>query len=213
MTRLLLIRHGQSTANIAGVFAGHLDYPLTELGRQQVELTAEYIASQYTVDKVYASDLSRARETGEIAARKLGAGLEVHPGLREIFAGQWQGIKFDELKKRYEESYGIWLTDIGHSCCDGGETMGQMYDRILTTMKEIVCTNPEKTLVLATHATPIRVMQCVCEKKSLDDMKRIPWVTNASVSEMVYEAGEFHLVTVSVDRHLGNLSSCFPANV
>ena len=213
MTRLLFVRHGQSAANISGVFAGHRDYPLTDLGRKQAELTAEYIAAQYSVDAVYASDLSRARETGEIAAARLGVELKVHPGLREIFAGLWQGVQFDELMKRYEKSYGVWLRDIGHSCCDGGENMRQMYDRVVKAVTEVADAHPGKTIVVATHATPIRVMQCVCEKKSLDDMKTIPWVTNASVSEIVYEAGDFRLATVSVDRHLGNLVSCFPANV
>ena len=59
MTTLLLIRHGQSEANKLGVFAGHFDAPLLPLGIEQAKKTAAYIAENYKVDKVYASDLKR----------------------------------------------------------------------------------------------------------------------------------------------------------
>ena len=60
MTRLLFVRHGQSEANLEGVFAGQIDPALTELGYRQAECTAEFIAKTYQVDAVYSSDLQRA---------------------------------------------------------------------------------------------------------------------------------------------------------
>ena len=63
MTTLLLIRHGQSQANLTRCFAGHLDAPLTQLGQQQAACTAEFVANAYSVDAVYGSDLLRAFDT------------------------------------------------------------------------------------------------------------------------------------------------------
>ena len=68
MTALLLIRHGESIANVDGRFAGHLDIPLSETGYVQADITAHYIHSHYTVDAVYASDLLRAFHTGKAVA-------------------------------------------------------------------------------------------------------------------------------------------------
>ena len=115
MTTLLLIRHGQSQANLNGLFAGQLNPPLTELGVQQAQRTAEFIKAHYQVDKVYASDLSRAARTGQAVADNLGLPLKTDTSLREINAGQWEGISFERLAQDYPEDYGVWLADIGNS--------------------------------------------------------------------------------------------------
>ena len=70
MTRLILIRHGQSQANTLSVFAGHTDSPLTELGMEQAERTAAYVAENYEIAAVYSSDLCRASAVGEKVAEK-----------------------------------------------------------------------------------------------------------------------------------------------
>ena len=72
MTTLLLIRHGQSVANLENVFGGHLDKPLTELGLRQAQLTADFIKENFAVDAVYASDLMRAYVTGQTTAERFG---------------------------------------------------------------------------------------------------------------------------------------------
>lgn len=212
-TRLLLIRHGQSMANGQGVFAGHVDFPLTDIGLVQAECTARYIAGNYQVDAVYASDLCRAHATGEAAGKALGLSVSVDPGLREIYAGQWEGCSFDRLQTEFAESYGIWLGDIGNAGTDGGETVAQLQQRVVAAVKTIARRHVGQTVVIATHATPIRALQCYCEGKTLDEMKNVPWASNASVTEILYRDGEFSLVEASYDRHLGELVSKFPKNV
>lgn len=95
MTKFLLIRHGQSEANLQSQFAGHLDTPPTELGLQQAAITGKYVAEAYKVDAVYSSDLKRAAAVGEAVSRESGAPLTLDPRLREIQAGQWEGVSFD----------------------------------------------------------------------------------------------------------------------
>ncbi len=65
MTKLILIRHGESVANRNHIFVGHTDVELEEKGVKQAELTAQYVYENFKVDKVYASDLKRAYETGK----------------------------------------------------------------------------------------------------------------------------------------------------
>ena len=78
---------------------------------------------------------------------------------------------------------------------------------------EIVAENEGKTVVIATHATPIRAMQCLWQGMTFDEMKDVSWVSNASVTEAIYENGEFSLVFAGRHEHLGDLVSGLPSNV
>ena len=214
MTKLLFIRHGQSESNLAGTFTGSTDVALTEMGMKQAEAAAEYILGRYTVDGVYASDLQRAFHTGKAVADRLGMEVRPHKGLREIFAGQWEGKAFTYLVEAYPETFaGVWRQDVGNAVCDGGESVAQLMERVSAAVREIAEANPGKTLVIATHATPIRCMECICQGKTLSQMKDVPWVTNASVSEIHYENGVFTEVVSSYDKHLEGMISSLPSNV
>ncbi|MEE1013924.1 MAG: histidine phosphatase family protein [Clostridia bacterium] len=212
-TTLVLVRHGQSEANLKGFYAGHTDADLTETGLQQAEKTAEYVVQNYTVDKIYASDLKRAFKTAQAVGQKLH--MEVIPcrELREIDAGDWEGLPFETLQRDHKEAYGLWLSDIGNSVCTGGESVKELGDRILRALTDIAEENPGKTVLVGIHATPIRVMQCLWSGLPLSSMQEIPWVSNASVTEVVYEDGNWELVKVGYDAHLAALKTHLPTNV
>ncbi len=213
MTTLLLIRHGESMANTEKRFAGHLDAPLSATGQAQAAITAEYIRSHYTVDAVYASDLLRAFDTGKAVADRLGLPITPDTALREIFAGDWEGATFDDLQQHFPASYGVWLSDIGNAVCDHGESVAQLQQRFIAALHRIAEKHDGKTVVVATHATPIRTMQCHCEGKLLSDMHRVPWVTNASVTAVEYENGVLRLIQAGSDAHLGQNRTTLPTNV
>ena len=212
MTKLLIIRHGQSVSNIQGVFTGHLDLELTDLGHQQAALTGEFILENYKVDAVYASDLCRAADTGRAVAEPLGLPLLTDRRLREIYAGSWEGRSFNDLSQT-APSYMVFRNDIGTCQTDGGESVAQLSQRVLEAFYEIADRNEGKTVVITTHATPIRALMTHAQGKTLAEMKNIPWVTNASVTEVIYENGKFYLGKVCQDAHLGSIVSRFPSNV
>ena len=132
--------------------------------------------------------------------------------LREIYAGLWEGVSYDLLPVRFPKSYWVWLNDIGNVVCDGGESVSALQTRVLNALSRICDDNPGKCVVVATHATPIRVLQCHAEGKTLDQLKDVPWVSNASVSAFSYEDGRFQKKYVSYDMHLGQLTSVLPEN-
>lgn len=212
MTTLLIIRHGQSVSNIRGIFTGNLDLELTQHGLDQAACTARYILDHFTVDAVYASDLCRAVDTARAVADPLGLSVHTDRRLREIWAGDWEGRSFDELTKD-SAAYTVWRTDIGNCVTDGGESVAQLSSRVLEAFADIAEANNGKTVVIATHATPIRALQCHCEGRTLAQMKDVPWVTNASVTTVIYQDGRLQLHEVCHDGHLGRLVSRFPANV
>ena len=213
MTKLLVTRHGQSVSNLEGYFTGHMNTPLTEKGHQQAKITADYITSNYQVDAVYTSDLDRAYETGKAVADKLGLPVSKGTAPSEIYAGQWEGAYFTEIPKLYPESYDTWLNDVGNATPDGGESVAALLDRIVTAVTRIAKENEGKTVVIACHGTPIRVLQCYCEGKTLDEMAQVPWAPNASISTVLYEDGKLTMPTAGFDKHLGTLASSLPSNV
>ena len=213
MTTVILIRHGESEANREDIFAGHLNVDLMPKGVEQAQKTAQYIVENYTVDKVYASDLKRAYKTGKTLADKLGMEIIVDKRFREIDAGEWDGIKFNELGDKYAEDFRIWHDDIANAKCTGGESVEDLRKRVFGAATEVAENNDGKTVVIATHATPIRVMQTYVQMGSLEKMNDIPWVSNASVSVFEYDNGKWTCKAVSVDKHLGDLVTALPSNV
>jgi len=213
MTTLIFIRHGESEANIKKIFAGHLDVDLTNRGYEQAELTARYIKENYDVEKIYSSDLLRAYHTAKVISKHCNLQIERLEDLREINAGDWQGKKFDVLQTDYIDSYGIWLNDIGSAMCPNGESVKRLYDRIWAAVLKIVEKNKEKTVVVVTHATPIRVVCCRLKGLRVNELKNVPWVANASLSEVSIEDDKWILSKESVDNYLSDMRTVFPANV
>lgn len=213
MTTLLLIRHGQSLANLSRYFAGHMDPPLTELGLAQADCTATFVVRQYPVSAVYSSDLKRASQTGAKVAQLLDLPVHTERGLREIYAGQWEGKPFDEIQQHFPQDYHCWLTDIGHCQPTGGESAEALLSRVEETLRRIAEENPDGIVAVATHATAIRAIQSKVSGVGLAGMKDVPWVVNASVTELHYENGQFFLGKIGQAAHLQTLRTDMPANV
>lgn len=207
MTRLILIRHGESVANRNHIFVGHTDVDLEEHGKKQAELTAEYIYKNFKIDKIYASDLKRAYDTGKFVADRFGLEIVRDKGLREIYGGKWEGMSVTELKEKYGKSYEeTWRDNIALAACDGGESVAELGKRVYKRLTEIAEENPEKNVAIATHATVVRVMQSIVITGGIEKMKDIPWPPNASVTVMEYDKGRWRCVLVSEEEHLKELN-------
>ena len=213
-TTLLLIRHGESEANRCAYFAGQLDPELMEKGVEQASLSAEFVKENYKVSAIYSSDLQRAYKTAECFSKTLGLEIIKDTGLREINGGDFQGEKHAELPELYPEEYGkVWLNHIGKAKCPNGESVQELGERVIATLEKIAKENRGKTVLVSTHATPIRATQCIVETGSVDDMENTPWASNASVTEITYNNGRWELVRASIDGHLNDLRTIFSKNV
>ncbi len=213
MTTLILVRHGQSEANKMLAFAGHYDAPLTDLGYRQAEAASGYIKAHYTPSKVYSSDLSRAYNTGKTIAEKLNIPIVKNEMLREIMAGDWEGKKLSFLQSEYAHDYNMWLTDIGNAACTNGEKIADLAKRVQSALVTIAEENPSGTVVIATHATPVRAMLTLVQKGNLNYMKDIPWAPNASISVLQYDEGKWNFTLVGCEEHLEGIKSEIPPNV
>lgn len=213
MTRLIFIRHGQSVANYEDKFAGHSDFDLTDLGRKQAELAADYVKKNFKIDAIYASDLLRAYNTAVPSAKAFG--LEITPSkeLREIYAGVWEAMTFSDIIRDYAKDFAVWRDDFGHSYCPEGETVVQLSKRVCAEVRRIAEENDGKTVLIATHATPIRAIQCDAAGYSAEEMRKVNFVGNASISVFDCENGRFIAKEVGICDHLGDLSTYLPKSL
>lgn len=212
MTTLIFVRHGQSVSNLNQIFTGSGDVALTELGHKQAELTARYL-DRYKIDRIYSSDLSRAYDTAVHTARRQGKEIVSLPALREINAGLWEGLHFDELAKRFPESFEIWKTHLGHAHPDGGESTQELASRVYRAVDDLLEKHRGECIAVFSHATPGRMLACRWFGIDPQMAETVPFCSNASVSVIEYEDdGSFRLVCYGHNGHQGDLVTVLPSS-
>lgn len=215
-TRIIIVRHAQSEGNLRCEFHGQYNSDITEFGIHQAHCTAKELEN-ISFDKAFSSDIRRAFSTTSIVAKPHGLEVEKKEGLREIFAGKWEKVRFDDLKILYPKEYNQWYTDLANFTCPGGESIRHLQERVNSTIQEIVKANPGKTLLIGSHATPIRVMGCIWHRIPLEDILTLNWVPNASYSTVDYDPStlEFELLNYAQCSHLekAGLLTELPKNI
>lgn len=150
-TRILLVRHGQSEWNATGRWQGQADPPLTDLGRVQAMEAARALGA---LDSVWASDLSRAAQTGLIVGEALGVGpVVLEPDLRERDAGEWSGLTREQI----QEQYPGYLDDRKRP--PGWEPDDELLARALRAVHRIGREVPGGDVVAITHGGLIYVLE------------------------------------------------------
>lgn len=198
-TVILLLRHGESEANINKIFAGNTDAPLTERGLKQAKITALYLKDR-KISAVYSSDLSRAYCTACETAGLHGLEVVKDKRLREIAGGEWEGLKEEDRQRLYPEAFQMWARDIDLHI-PGGESPKEVQARMLECILEIAKKHVGQTVCVASHAGAIRSLCTLFFERDGADFADIPWVTNASVTTLVYKDGALSMKEYGYDRH------------
>lgn len=211
MTRVIMVRHGQSEANVAHLFAAGLtDAPLTELGERQAEAIADYLTSHEKIDAVYASDLSRATNTVRPTAERLGLPVIPERDLREIYAGLWENQPYGLLQEKYAADYDKWKLDPPHSRPTGGESVAEMYCRVTAAVLRLAAENDGKTILLGSHWTPVLAVIALACSGSVEGMLPEKGPLNAAIHIFQFENGMLTPMQLNITAHLTNLPSAPP---
>lgn len=163
MSRLLLVRHGQSTWNASGHWQGQADPPLTDLGREQAARAADRIVELLGgVVAVRASDLERAHHTARTIAAPHGVPVATDPRLRERDAGPWTGLTRAEIEERFPGFLGSGTRP------DGYETDADVAERTLAALHDFADALAGGTGVLVTHGGVIVTLESVHGAERID---------------------------------------------
>ncbi len=150
MTRLILVRHGETDWNREGRIQGWLDIELNELGRKQAMSLADELKEE-KIESIYSSSLRRALETAKLIAKSHSLEVKEEPNLKEINQGEWQGLTVDETRLRYGKLYERWLTAPLEVRSPGGETIKEAYGRVTSSCRKIVEGHPNGTICIVAH--------------------------------------------------------------
>ena len=202
MTKIILIRHGESEANSLGVIAGWNDYKLTALGLAQAEETAAHLANEQ-IDVVCSSDLRRAYATAEANAKLHGLTVQAYPEFRETYCGEWEGITFADLEARDPVEYDKFRRFQLIYTIPGGENLWESGVRFYNKALEIVKENEGKTVLIAAHGAVIRVFWAlICGTPKEEATAKHDYASNASYSVAHFDGERFIPVEYSHDSHL-----------
>jgi probable phosphoglycerate mutase len=160
-TTLVLVRHGVTDHTRERRFSGGLQSAnpgLSDEGRDQMRTTADWLAPLGDrIDAVVASPVRRARESGEILAERLGVPIEEEPGFAEMEFGTWDGLTFDEVAAAERPALEKWLGSLDERP-GGGESLVMVQERVLAALDRLLARHAGRTVVVASHVTPIKVM-------------------------------------------------------
>jgi ribonuclease H / adenosylcobalamin/alpha-ribazole phosphatase len=156
-TRLLLLRHGQTALSVQRRYSGRGNPGLTELGRQQADAAARYLAQRGGISAVVSSPLQRCYDTAATAAKALGMDMTVDDDLIETDFGAWEGLTFAEAAERDPELHRRWLRDTSTEP-PGGESFDHVNQRVCRARDRIVAEYGGTTVLVVSHVTPIKML-------------------------------------------------------
>ncbi len=149
-TRLFLLRHGETQANIEQRYQGQGESHLSELGIEESEELSKFLAKE-DFCAIYSSTLSRSHETAKMIARPHKLEVTKIDDLKERNYGIWENLKFDEIRKRFPELYGSWLIDPGKTLIPDAEDLEAMQRRGVAAVESLIEKHVGKTFCVVGH--------------------------------------------------------------
>lgn len=161
--KIYIIRHGETSANAAGVLQGWSDIPLNEAGFELARLTGEALKG-VKFDAAISSPLSRARQTAETflaASGNADVRIETDERIKEGNMGSWEGRRCRNDCEISEENLKTFFTDpfkLPGGGFPGGETMAQIRERSQEFLRELMARDDDRTYLVSTHGLLLRAM-------------------------------------------------------
>ena len=208
VTRLYLIRHGQSAGNAEGRFGGHSATPLSELGLYQAELTAQALAKE-KIGAIYSSDLLRAVQTAEPLAKIINQEIITTDDFRERHVGVLEGLTFDEAKDQYPKDYYALVNRKISHVITNGESYRQLLNRTTRAIRKILREHRGQKIVIYSHTGAI----CFMTLQLLGAIHRKtynpPWLvtSNCGINRFEFRGrNNIRLLTINDTRHLHQIT-------
>jgi probable phosphomutase (TIGR03848 family) len=191
---VVLVRHGQ-TPTTGKLLPGQAPgLSLSDEGKKQADAAAKRVAALRGIAAVYASPLERARETAAPIARALGLTVRVERALSDIDVGDWTGQSLARLRRR-QEWPAVQRYPSGFRF-PGGESFMETQARVVGAIAEIVARHGRRTVVVVSHADPIKMAIAHALGMHLDFFQRLA-INPASISAIAYPRSGPTVLTVN----------------
>jgi broad specificity phosphatase PhoE len=156
-TRLLLIRHAEVEKNYHKIFGGRIDMNLSPRGRAQARMLAQYLRAK-APDAIYASPMKRVQQTLAPFLKPGARAQTILPELREIDFGDWTGLNWEAVCRKFNLRTHEWLDHIERGVAPNGESGPQFRARVEPCLKKIIRRNRGKTVAIFCHGGVVRMI-------------------------------------------------------
>jgi alpha-ribazole phosphatase len=202
LTKLLLVRHGETIWNHVSRYQGHTDVELSDTGREQARLLADRLSTE-KITAVYSSDLKRAYETASILAAPHQLRVQIAEELREINFGVWEGLTYKEISEKYKELAEKWYQSPATVRIPKGETFVELKERAYNAVLKLLKENDPGTIIVVAHGGTIRAIICGLLDIDLNHAFRIQQ-DNTALNIIQYNQGFIVLSLLNDTNHLNN---------
>ena len=204
ITKIVLIRHGETAWNAERRLQGHIDIALNDEGLRQAGALAAALSGA-SFDAIYASDLQRAHQTAQALATLHNMPVLTEPGLRERCFGGFEGLLYAEIAQRFPREFAAWQARDVDGVMPAGvreaETFRQFYQRCTGTITTIAQRHPGQTLALVAHGGVLECAYRAALGLSLETARDFP-VLNASINRLRVDGGVLTLESWGEVGHL-----------
>ncbi len=205
MTKILLIRHGETAWNAVRRLQGHTDIPLNEEGERQTVALARALAAE-PLDAIISSDLGRALQTAQAAAaHHPHLPLHTDPGLRERGYGAFEGLLYTEIAERYPIEFAEWQARDVDAVMPAGdrvaESFRQFYQRCQDGIARWAERYPQQSILIVAHGGVLECAYRAARGLSIDGPRDFQ-VKNASINRFVFNKGVLSLEQWGEVAHL-----------
>jgi broad specificity phosphatase PhoE len=203
-TTLLLVRHGQTRANIDGLYSGWSDEDLDDVGYEQARRLSSRLAGS-RVGAVYTSPLRRAHTTATILADPHCLELTVLEDLTEIRLGDWEGLYEDEIRRRWPELWNQSRIDPSDLALPNGESFSQVVSRSVRAFEQMLAASDGGQAVIVTHDIVVRILTAYVLGVPTSIYRKLD-ISNASLTVVRVTDGGRQLISLNDTCHLEGLA-------
>lgn len=201
MTRIFLIRHGETEWNKIGRLQGNSDVKLSPEGINQAKLLAER-APFKKVDAIYSSDLSRAFDTAKILSAKFNVmPVKTTNKLREMSFGDWEGKDLKEFTAQAPGNFEDFFIKPDKVHPPNGETFLECQARVMNALDEIIVEHENQSVIIVSHGAAIRLILCAALGMPIRKMWAIGQ-SNMALNILRVDDGNFTVELVNSTMHL-----------
>ena len=181
MTSFYITRHGETEWNTLRRMQGHLDSPLTDMGKQQARWLSERLKS-IDIDYIYSSPSGRAFLTAQEVNAYKNIDIHTSENFKEIFLADWEGLTQPEIEAFDAERYHNFWYKPEAFVSNGGESFEDVIERTGKELERLSQLHPGKTVLIVAHAVVLKSLIAYVEKKEIKDFWTGPFMNSTCLN-------------------------------